>query len=79
MFFQGLFKQLNSNTLAHGVKFWTCMRSKYEDLGEFETIWLHKTIRLSLGYVSNMALLLNSFRNVEIFYLILFLDANLIL
>ena len=30
----------------HGEKFWTRTRSKYTDLGEFETIWLHKTIRL---------------------------------
>ena len=33
----------------HGEKFWTRTRSKYEDLGEFETIWLHKTMRLQLG------------------------------
>ena len=31
---------------THGVTFWTRTRSKYIDLGEFETIWLHKTIRL---------------------------------
>ena len=30
----------------HGEKFWTRTRSKYTDLGEFETIWLYKTIRL---------------------------------
>ena len=30
-------------------EFWTRARSKYTDLGEFETIWLHKTIRLYLG------------------------------
>ena len=30
----------------HGKKFWTRTQSKYTELGEFETIWLHKTIRL---------------------------------
>ena len=29
---------------CHGEKFWTRTRSKYTDLGEFETIWLYKTI-----------------------------------
>ena len=29
-----------------GEKFWTRTRSKNTDLGEFETIWLYKTIRL---------------------------------
>ena len=30
----------------HGEKFWTRMRSKCTDLGEFEAIWLYKTIIL---------------------------------
>ena len=36
----------SDNCLFHGEKFWTRTRSKYTDLGEFETIWLYKTIRL---------------------------------
>ena len=34
------------NVFGHGETFWTRTRSKYTDLGEFETIWLYKTIRL---------------------------------
>ena len=34
------------NIVINGEKFWTRTRSKYTDLGEFEAIWLYKTIRL---------------------------------
>ena len=34
---------INYKSYTHGEKFWTRTRSKYTDLGEFETIWLYKT------------------------------------
>ena len=37
---------LKQKVCFHGDKLWTRTRSKYTDLGEFETIWLYKTIRL---------------------------------
>ena len=37
---------------VHGEKFWTRTRSKYTDLGEFETIWPYKTINKTLIGIS---------------------------
>ena len=41
-----MFSEQIRECMSHGEKFWTRTRSKYTDLGEFETIWLYKTIRL---------------------------------